>query len=419
MVYVINRSAHRCGACAEDEGAEGMGRKCLAARPLHTTGRLSRLFARHTLFSSPAKMALFLWLGLHAAVNVQAEAGDWPMLGHDPQHSSHSTNPVPNNPDQKWQVRVARRFYASPAVDDQRIYVAAREKSVKALDINSGDIVWETSVDGLISATPLLAGDSVVVGDKDGVVTALNRADGKVKWTRKTGDKILSDPIIYDGTVYVGSNDLFLYALDLATGAIRWRYWAKDYKYGGLFPSPSTDGERVYIGGKNGELHAVMRSNGRPAWKAYLGSSIYGAVLVDRDRLYVGSYDRFLYALNAQDGSILWKTELDDWPQGSPVLQDHTLYIPSRTGVLYAVNAEDGSLAWQLALEEDVRHGLSLGSNGMGVIGTTEGRLMAIDLAKREIVWERFVEGGVYGSVALSRHGIVVTTLDGAVARLQ
>ncbi len=109
---------------------------------------------------------------------------------------------------------------------------------------------------------------------------------------------------------------------------------------------------------------------------------------------------------------------MDDWPQGSPVLFEDKVIIASRSGILYGVDVEEGSISWRMDLGEGLRHSPVVDPNGVAVIGTVEGRLLAIDLQKQALIWEQGVEGGIFGQVAVTEHGIIATTLDGFVILL-
>jgi hypothetical protein len=63
-----------------------------------------------------------------------------------------------------------------------------------------------------------------------------------------------------------------------------------------------------------------------------------------------------------------------------------------------------------------VRHSPSIGRNHIGVVATTDGRLVGVDLERRRIAWEHKLAGGVFGSPAISDGGLLVVTQDGVVS---
>lgn len=377
-----------------------------AARSLlHVTDKPGRC-------SSTLHVLIFVTLFLARTLTA---AADWPMLGGNVSHTFQSSGIVPANPVRLWKTQLDGGVYGSPVARGEILYVAGHDQNLWALNMMNGKVLWSYTTGGAISATPAIAGDTVVVASKDGTMTALQAASGKQKWRIKTGGKILSSPVTEDGMLYFGSNDLFLYALDLADGKTLWRYYARDYRFGGLYASPGLDKERVYIGAKNGVLHAVERQTGKSAWKTELGSAMYDAPLLSGNRIYAGSYDRYIYALDSSTGAILWRTALDDWPQGTPVLLGKTLYAVSHSGMMYEMHASDGAIVWQESLGEELRHSFTVGANGIGVIGTLQGRLIGMNMLTHKQLWERNLGAAIWGAPALADNTLFAATLNGEV----
>lgn len=335
------------------------------------------------------------------------------MLGGNSAHSFQSPDRMPTNPTKLWETKLEAGIYGSPVVRESTVYVAGF--GVWALNKIDGKVLWHYSAGDAISATPIVVNDTVVVASKDGAVTALNAKNGAPKWQIKTAGKILSSPVADGGTLYFASNDLFLYALDLTDGKIRWRYYAEDYRFGGLYTSPGLDSERIYIGAKNGLLHAVWRQTGKLAWRTQLGSAMYDAPLVAGNRLYLGNYDRSIYALDTATGVIVWRAVLDDWPKGTPVLVGEALYVGSNSGELYGIDAVSGKTVWQVPLGEDLRHSFTVGSNMVGVIGTVQGRMVAMNLITQGIVWERKLGAAILGAPAFADSTLFVAAQNGDV----
>ena len=295
----------------------------------------------------------------------QSFAADWPMSEGGPSHLSQSHHSVPvNQPHVRWSHSVGGAVYASVIISGNTAFVAGHDKSLSAIRLQDGKLLWSATLGAPISATPAVSGQIVVAAAKDGVISAFDTDSGKSLWSFQTGLKILSSPVIDQSVVYFGSHDLNLYALRLKDGRVLWQHRIDDYKYGGLYASPSVDSEHVYMGAKSGEFRAISRKTGEDQWVAILGSSIYGPAVIIDDTLYVGSYDRNVYAVKKATGEILWKTQLDDWPMGYTV-QNGKVYATSRSGFLYIIDADKGGIAQSLDLGNRLRHGLVIGANGL------------------------------------------------------
>ncbi len=329
-------------------------------------------------------------------------AADWAMLGGDKAHTFQSSDRIPANPARLWDTKLEAGIYASPVVRANTVYVAGY--GVSALNKIDGKVLWHYAAGDVMSATPTVVDDTVVVASKDGAVTALNAKDGAPKWQIKTAGRILSSPVADQGSLYFASNDLFPYALDLTDGKILWRYCAEDYRFGGLYTSPGLDGERGYIGAKNGQFHAVWSQTGKLAWRTQLGSAMYDAPLVTSDRLYLGNYDRYIYALDTATGAIVWRTALDDWPGGTAKPSTLAATAACCTGLMQAAEKPFG---------EELRHSFTVGANLLGVIGTVQGRMLAMDMITQRIVWGREIGAAVLGAPALADGTVFVAAQNG------
>lgn len=377
--------------------------------------RIGRNGSVHRTGVSEGEAMRSVLLGCLLLVSAPSPGADWTMLGGDMARSSRSSDPVPDHPRKLWSTDLGATVFASPVAGGRSVYFVAHDQQIHALDALTGKPQWRYATDGPISATPILLGDAIVVVNKEGVVSAHELRDGKLRWQRRFGGRILSSPVADAGVIYFGCNDLFLYAVR-NDGKILWAYYARDYKYGGLYGAPALDSRRVYIGAKNGVLHAVWRENGRGAWRATLGSSIYGPPLVSDGRIFVGAYDRHVYALAADTGKVLWKTRLDDWPQGGLTRVDQRLYVATRNGRLHALDVDSGSLAWSESMGGELRHGPVVGANGIGVLGSQAGQLIAVDMQTGKPVWQRNVVGPVTAAPAITEHAVFVATRNGEVS---
>ncbi|MFC7072604.1 PQQ-binding-like beta-propeller repeat protein [Halovenus rubra] len=128
-------------------------------------------------------------------------------------------------------------------VDDGLAYVATRDETLCALDIESGATEWETELDGGVSSSeataPAVADGTVTLNTGDGVAT-FEAATGEHRWTFPIS--FARPPSIAGGQVYAGDEDT-IYAVDLASGDSAWR---ADIEYEIAGP-PAVDDAAVYV----------------------------------------------------------------------------------------------------------------------------------------------------------------------------
>lgn len=73
--------------------------------------------------------------------------------------------------------------FASPLVDDQRVYVGTSEGVLFAFDLESEETIWSHEFDGVIDARPAVSGRYVFVPTLDRKLHALDASDGSHVWT--------------------------------------------------------------------------------------------------------------------------------------------------------------------------------------------------------------------------------------------
>ena len=103
---------------------------------------------------------------------------------------------------------------ASPIVTEDRLYVAAAERRVFALDRETGDVEWTFEADGFFLSAMTLVGDGLFIGDRFGTMYAVSAETGEELWRFETGAPIRSTPVAANGLIYFTSEDGSLYALE-------------------------------------------------------------------------------------------------------------------------------------------------------------------------------------------------------------
>ena len=272
-------------------------------------------------------------------------------------------------------------FYATPAVDEERVIVASKVPAsgflsqprnvVWALDRDTGSLLWHFGATGQYIEGGSIGGGLFIIGNSDGNVYALDVERGVLKWTFETGHRVWATPLIVEDTVYVGSMDHHLYALNLSDGAVRWDFHAE-----GAFAS-------------------------RPALRD--------------GTLYIGAFDDRLYAIDAHTGTERWHFAGENWFWGSPVVYSDTVYATDVDGGVYAADAETGTQTWYSPLEVPVRAGPALAEDGSQLfVGSQNGTLYALDTADGFVLWSVESEGQVLSTSVVSGSVVYQALIHGS-----
>jgi outer membrane protein assembly factor BamB len=267
-----------------------------------------------------------------------------------------------------------------PAVADGRVFVAAIEGGVRALDLQTGAQQWEFEPKEIedkprvrLSGGPGVGSGLVAVGGLEGEVIVLDAATGAEKWTGKVGAEVIAAPVIGDGLVFVRSNDGRVTAFDAATGQRRW-FWSRE------LPS------------------LTVRGN--------------DAILLGPGFVFVGNDDGTLVALSEQDGRLLWeqavaqpegRSELDRMADidGTPVLDGTTIIASSFTNQTMAIDGPTGRPIWQRE------------NGGAGRVGNASDRVVVADPAGTVWAIDKATGGSLWSQPGLARRDLTGVAVQG------
>src|SRR5688572_443905 len=119
----------------------------------------------------------------------------------------------------KWRTRGFLPTFASPVMDNERLYTIDNSAIVGAFDLKTGAKLWEKSLGTLQKGSPVLADGKLYVGTENGKfyilrpsATGAEVLDEDLLGTAQTPEPIVASPIVADGRVYVTSMEA-MYAI--------------------------------------------------------------------------------------------------------------------------------------------------------------------------------------------------------------
>jgi len=99
----------------------------------------------------------------------------------------------------------------------------------------------------------------------------------------------------------------------------------------------------------------------------------------------------------------------------SPVLFGDSIYAASPNGRVYKVSASTGKTVWQVKLDkESISAGVDVG-NGLVLVGTNQGKVIALSQADGSISWESTLDSEILASPVIDGNVVVARTGDGKV----
>lgn len=304
--------------------------------------------------------------------------------------ASYAQKPVDFDklPSVAWKFQIKAPIYSSPVTSDGVVYFGGLDSTIYAVNVADGVQKWKLKTNGEIRSTLLPHGDKLYLVGGNGVLSCIDKNTGKVTWRT-----------VYDLTaVYLAER----------------RYDFADY----YFSTPVIHEGVLYFGSANGQMCAYNVNDGSLKWTFKAGDMIHSTAVVSKDKLFFGSYDGYVYALRL-DGSLIWKFKaVGDriFPRGemngSPAVAGNTLFIGGRDFNTYALDVNGGFAqfnkkfrAWALSYTV---------SDTVVYIGTSDDRLLvAMDVRSGQEYWKTDVKFNIFGGALLSPSLVYVGTTWG------
>jgi eukaryotic-like serine/threonine-protein kinase len=336
----------------------------------------------------------------------------------------------------KWKFHTAGVLIGSPAVSNGRIYFGSTDGNLYAVDAESGAQQWKFEAKSRIPSSPAVSAGIVYFTAYDGNFYAVDASTGVLKWKFQTGgerrfagkhlhgvqpvsetmpdpfDCYLSSPVVWRGAVYFGSGDGNVYSLNAASGTLNWKFKTGDV----VHASPAIANGTVFIGSWDSFFYALDASTGKEKWRFKTGDDpdthnqvgIQSSAAVVDGMVYFGCRDSHLYALDANTGRQKWAYGTDgSWVVSSPSVRDGKVYFAtSDSSLVYELDAKSGVALRSLGLNHWYLYSSPALVGGMLYVGSTQGKLVAIDLASFNPAWSFQTDG-------TKEHGPDYTKEDG------
>jgi outer membrane protein assembly factor BamB len=312
-----------------------------------------------------------------------------------------------------------------PAIADGRVYAAALEGGVTAVDLQTGASAWHYESELPISSGPGVGDGLVAVGSLEGDVIALDAATGAAKWTAKVGSEVLAAPTIGQGTVLVRSIDGRVTAFNADTGERRW-FWERETPTLAVRGngSPLLGPGLLFVGNDDGTLVALSLADGRLLWEQTVAAAegrneldrmadIDGAPVLDDVTLYATSYKNKTMALDGPSGRPLWSH--DAGGPGRAAVGGNHVVVSDAAGTVWGLDQATGSALWQqAALARRTVTGPAI-QGDYAVVGDFEGVLHWLRLSDGAFAARAKFDGEAIRAAPVVADGIlVVEDTDGA-----
>ena len=232
------------------------------------------------------------------------------------------------------------RFYErTPQLGDEAIRLEAKgEDKLPSLQGGAGVVHWLSLPFGKKEYAPsdeALRPDFSVNEQYPQVIRA---------WHKSLKGGLYSTPVTDGESLYIGDDVGMFYCLDLNTGATKWTFDTGMRIVG----SPAVADGVVVFGSANYNVYGLDAKTGAQLWSYTTNQAVMGAATIHEGVAFIGGGDGRMFAFDLKTGAVKWSfDELKNYVLTRPLVYGDKLYFGAWDTYFYALNLEDGSLAWK------------------------------------------------------------------------
>lgn len=264
--------------------------------------------------------------------------------------------------------------------------------------------LWSTNVgsgqgDKFNRLKPVIAGQRIFAAANNGTVTALNLTDGSRIWRQRLDDVVITGAVGYgSGMVLVGTEDSQVFALNADTGEILWESTVSSE----VLAAPATNGRVVVAQSVDGKLVGLNAQNGAELWlyeNAVPALSLRGnsAPLIVENFVLAAFANGAVVSVAIDNGTLRWeervaiptgRSEIDRLVDidGDLVVNDAgQLLVPTYQGFLAAIDVVTGQTRWRVAESSAV--GASFGFGNI-YVADADDTVKAYRVSQETPVWQ-------------------------------
>ena len=222
-----------------------------------------------------------------------------------------------------WKFKTGGPLYASPVIANGILYIGSTDGKLYALDAKQWGIKWVFDAGDAIRYSAAVFGNRVYFSARNNKVYALDAKTGEKLWEFKSKNWMDAPPIVADNKVYVGAFRSTIYVLNARTGTLESRRDKRIHIQG------------IEYGCANGVFRPVSPEHNAKVWRGQTAGSESYPVTAN-GIVYIGARDGQLHAFDTTSKTQTWVHQLGGFVEAAPAISDGILYAASGDGSIYA-----------------------------------------------------------------------------------
>jgi len=198
-----------------------------------------------------------------------------------------------------WEFQADGPFRADLKLAGGKTLLAPCEDGrLYALNADTGTLLWVYRAGAPLLSAPAVAGDAAFLADRSGRLHAVSLTQGRILWTRElAGSAWYAPPLYLDGVLFQGEDSGRLWALAASDGRV---LWSANLGAGIRSRPAAANPDLLVVPTAGGRVYLVDRTSGFERDSLLLSAPALSSPASLGDRVFLGARDGMLHALQVE-----------------------------------------------------------------------------------------------------------------------
>ncbi len=253
-----------------------------------------------------------------------------------------------------WELTLPKSPSASPAVDEDQVYIGMVDGSVYGFDLKITQklsqqrrlpeyshlaLVWRYQAPSEIVSPPIATSRSVCFASSSGSFFSVATKEEKLVFQFETDAKIVTPLGRNEDSILLAAENARMYCLNQDNGEFRWAFTSAHR----IRQQPRFFGSRVYVTPETVGTYALNGDTGSEIW-ASPQEQARKVLMVGQSRLYAFNDQKEIVILEASDGRVVGKIPSRQFVDSPTNDRTDRLFLVTTKGVIVCVKEKDSAI---------------------------------------------------------------------------